>query len=780
MRHHWIKATLLLFACAPLDAQIQPMRRTSNPHGPLKVACESCHTASRWRPIRPQPEFNHNTQTNYPLRGMHEGVACSGCHLDAVFRNAAHDCAACHADVHRRQFGAQCQQCHTVKGWRTEVRQTREHFNRFPLIGAHASTPCESCHKSAATGVYQGLSTECAACHINDYQRTQAPPHGASKLPLQCSQCHSMDSWAGARFDHGTTRFALTGAHARVECRLCHVGNRFTGTPMECFSCHAAQFSTARNPDHAAAGFPKDCMQCHTTSQWKGATFDHSSRSSFALTGAHTSVQCNACHLAGRFAGTPQACEGCHLEAFNKTTNPGHVASNFPRDCAQCHVTAQWKGAKFDHALSRFKLTGAHIQVECASCHTSGRFTGTPQACEGCHTQAFNQAANPNHVSSGFPRDCQLCHVTSQWKGAKFDHGTQTKFPLTGAHSNVQCALCHTGGNFAGTTQSCEGCHLADYSKTTNPAHSAAGFSRECQQCHTTAAWKGAKYDHGALTKFPLTGAHVTIQCVACHVGGRFAGTAQSCEGCHLTDFNKATNPNHVTSGFPTDCKVCHTTDTWKGARFDHTAQTKFALTGKHVQAQCGLCHLGGRFAGTPQACEGCHLPEFTKSTDPNHPSAGFGKDCQQCHVTVQWKRTTFDHSVATKFPLTGKHASVDCLLCHVGNKYAGTPASCEGCHLPDFNKTTNPNHVTAGFPQACATCHTTAQWLGAKFDHSTQTKFALTGKHTTVQCGLCHVGNKFVGTPTACEGCHLPKYQQTTNPNHPAAGFSQNCAQCH
>lgn len=297
----WI---LLTLALAGALAQSAPARRTANPHGALKVACESCHTASGWRPARPRMEFGHDTQTAYPLRGGHAGVACNACHVDRVFRNVGHQCSACHADIHRRQFGGNCQECHTVQGFRTAVRQTREHFNRFPLLGAHAAAACESCHKGAASGVFSGLSTDCAACHLADYRAAVEPPHTTAPFPVACDQCHSMDSWRGAKFDHAAvTRFALSGAHARLECRSCHVGGRFTGTPADCFSCHAAQFSAARNPSHEQAGFPRDCATCHGTSQWAGAVFDHAARTSFALTGAHAKAQCNGCHVAGRFAG---------------------------------------------------------------------------------------------------------------------------------------------------------------------------------------------------------------------------------------------------------------------------------------------------------------------------------------------------------------------------------------------------------------------------------------------------------------------------------------------
>ena len=103
----------------------------------------------------------------------------------------------------------------------------------------------------------------------------------------------------------------------------------------------------------------------------------------------------------------------------------------------------------------------------------------------------------------------------------------------------MQCQQCHVNGKFAGTAQDCASCHLTDFNKTVNPNHKAAGFPTTCQSCHTTAQWTGAKFDHNTLTKFPLTGKHTAVQCAQCHVNGKFAGTAQDCASCHMTDFNK-------------------------------------------------------------------------------------------------------------------------------------------------------------------------------------------------------------------------------------------------
>jgi len=341
-----------------------------------------------------------------------------------------------------------------------------------------------------------------------------------------------MEGWARAKFDHqAITGFALAGAHNSLACSACHTAGQYVGTPKDCAGCHIKNFNATQNPNHVQAGFPRDCSVCHSSAQWKGAVFDHAARTRFALTGAHIQADCTSCHVAGRFAGTPQSCDGCHLDDFNKTANPSHVTSNFPKDCAQCHTTSQWKGAKFDHALSRFPLTGAHVQAECAACHVNGRFTGIPQACEGCHLASFESAREPNHALSGFPKDCAFCHTTVQWRGAQFDHSAKTRFPLTGAHVSLQCNLCHTNSTFSATPQNCDGCHMDAFNKTTAPSHVSAGFSRDCAMCHTTSQWKGVAFDHGTRTRFPLSGAHAAVKCEQCHVNNRFQGTPEACEG---------------------------------------------------------------------------------------------------------------------------------------------------------------------------------------------------------------------------------------------------------
>ena len=309
---------------------------TRNPHGPtLTIPCDNCHKVSAWRPIKANPEFDHD-KTRYPLRGMHEKVECTQCHVKPVFTDVGRNCQDCHADVHQRRMGTNCAQCHTVQGWNVAVQQVKDHQNRFPLLGAHAALQCEDCHKRAAVGQFQGLSTACISCHQTDFQKTSNPNHVTSKFPQNCEMCHTFDSWLGATFNHAgpPANFALAGAHATVACTACHIGGVFTNfkgrvsSPTDCGNslCHLSTWQQTNNPKHSTspAVFPiANCATCHNTTTWTTAIFDHST-TGFPLTNSHQMAP----------AGKVSACTDCHV-------NNNYNLTIQPTDCGNsgCHLT---------------------------------------------------------------------------------------------------------------------------------------------------------------------------------------------------------------------------------------------------------------------------------------------------------------------------------------------------------------------------------------------------------------------------------------------------------
>jgi hypothetical protein len=769
--------TCLLLGWVPVRAQ---SGGTENPHGNLALACNDCHTTEGWNPVKPNPVFDHQT-TNFPLVGRHVQVQCASCHKSLVFSQAGTQCKDCHLDIHRGQFAYACSECHTPNQWNNEREMFLRHQQtRFPLTGVHSNVDCDACH---ANGQYAGLATDCASCHLQSFESTTNPSHVASQFSKDCSQCHTVTSsrWQNATFvNHAVSGFALTGQHNVIACAACHEVNgqaQYTGLPTDCYSCHQTNFQSVSDPNHVMGNFGHNCSICHTTNAWNPAIFDHS-LSGFMLTGAHAGVACAECHTLNgqpRYSGTPSDCFSCHESSFQTTTNPNHVTGNFPHDCAQCHTTSGWQPATFDHNLSSFPLTGAHVNVQCSQCHVNGQFANTPTDCYTCHTQSFNGADNPNHATQNFPHDCTVCHNTAAWQPSTFDHAT-SPFPLTGAHVNVQCAQCHVNGQFANTPTDCYTCHTQDFNGAANPNHATQNFPHDCTVCHNTSVWQPSTFNH-QTSIFPLTGRHTSLSCAQCHVNGQFANTPTDCYTCHTQDFNGATDPNHVALGYPHDCTLCHTTNGWDDGNFNHST-TGFPLNGAHASTACNLCHINGQFPNTPTDCYSCHTQDFNGSNNPNHASQNFPHDCTVCHNTVGWQPSTFDHQ-ASVFPLTGAHASLQCAQCHVNGQFANTPTDCYSCHTQDFNSTNNPNHAAQNFPHDCTICHSTNVWQPSTFDHQASA-FPLTGRHTSVSCAQCHINGQYAGTPTDCYSCHQADYEGTRDPNHVALGYPHNCSQCH
>jgi hypothetical protein len=377
-----------------------------------------------------------------------------------------------------------------------------------------------------------------------------------------------------------------------------------------------------------------------------------------------------------------------------------------------------------------------------------------------------------------FREDCRMCHTPNSWSpmrvDATFDHD-KTGFALRGAHADTPCLLCHDTLEF----KTVQGSQCADCHQDVHLGE----LGIDCARCHTTKDFidRSEALRQHRTSRFPLTGAHLSTDCAACHlpVQGspmRFLNTPMECDACHAQDFRAASNPDHVAAGFPMDCSQCHSTRAWGGGDFDH-ALTGFALTGAHKTAQCQSCHTDLAFSNTVSSeCASCHLEEAQAAADPDH--SGFPTDCSQCHSTSAWAPAMFDHD-ATSFPLSGAHRAVSCIECHTDGVYTGTPQDCYACHDDDFNATTDPAHVASGFSTDCLQCHSTNAWEPATFNHDA-TAFPLTGAHRTVSCTECHTNGTYAGTPQDCFACHEADYNATSQPQHTSAGFGIDCATCH
>jgi hypothetical protein len=423
-----------------------------------EAQCRSCHVEHRGRKaplvVFDKARFDHH-KTDFPVEGLHKGLGCARCHAPppAKFRAAPSACIACHAkdDIHKQRFGRDCASCHTDRGWRIITRFDHGKTG-FPLVGAHQQTKCTLCHTSPQR---HGTPRTCVACHQTD------DVHKGGLGP-NCASCHTPVSWKDARLDHDRTRFPLIGRHRAVSCAQCHgAGHELRKPATTCSSCH-------RTDDVHRGSLGSDCATCHSPATWKPAKFDHHRVVRFQLRGAHRRVTCASCHRQpATKVKPPNTCIGCHA------ANDVHRGA-LGRECATCHVTDSWKPAPlFNHARTRFSLTGAHNRLACATCHRTASFQAAGTTCASCHADAVHKGR------FGTPTNCASCHTTSNWLNATFDHGL-TRFPLVGKHARTSCTSCHRRATVrVSLATTCVSCH-----KDRHPHE--GRFGNRCETCHTS------------------------------------------------------------------------------------------------------------------------------------------------------------------------------------------------------------------------------------------------------------------------------------------------------
>ena len=652
---------------------------------------------------------------------------------------------------------------------------------------------------------------------------------------MPCENCHTAAAWRPIRavpeFDHNKTNYPLRGMHQKVQCIQCHSKPVFTSVRKNCADCHA---------DIHRRQMGSNCEQCHTVQGWNIAVQqvkDHQNR--FPLLGAHAAVQCEECHkqaATGIFYGLSTQCDSCHLKDWQNTTNPSHANAGpafASGNCQGCHNFDTWLNANFNHASTGFPLTAGHANVPCASCHINNNYSLkiAPTDCgnAGCHLTTWQQTNNPPHSAAGpafAAANCTNCHNTTSWTTVTFDHSV-TGFALTGTHASTPCTQCHVNNNYSLNSTDCMGCHQSAWNSTQTlggnvPNHVASNFpttASACASCHPITTWAAGQFDH-STTGFPLTNSHQLVpsgkvtSCTQCHIGGNYTLSIQPTDcgnsGCHLTAWQQTNNPTHSSAGSAfaaANCSTCHDSITWSDNTFNH-AVTGWPLTGNHQMApagaitNCSQCHVGNNynFTGANTDCSGCHTTDWTSTQTlggvvPNHVAAAFPTSlCSTCHDTLLWSDGKFDHST-TGWALTGAHQMppaagskiVGCTDCHVSNNYSLTAANtpCYGCHQAAWNSTQTlggsaPNHIAAGYPTTCDTCHTTTSWLGATFNH---TYFPI--PHHGSVCNDCHQVSTTYSSFT-CINCHTTtahQQSQTNNTHNGVSGYSYGpttCYNCH
>jgi hypothetical protein len=437
------------------------------------------------------------------------------------------------------------------------------------------------------------------------------------------------------------------------------------------------------------------------------------------LSHAVFSDDCARCHTP--FQGVAAAkCEACHEDVAQErqTRESLHGRFEMVEKCGDCHTEHQ--GTEFDllataladldHDLTGFSLARhqedyAGFALDCTACHVNEMdFALLINACSDCHG-----AAEPDFVpvhTAAYGNDCLACHdgVDRLADFTAEDH--VSAFALVGAHSAVTCEACHTGGQFEGTPDQCEKCHA-------EPAIHQGLFSAACTECHTPDGWKpatmqGVPFDHTRDTLFSLA-KHVTdfdntpFTCLTCHNDEQFLFPETGCVDCHATAQFEFITTHAEQVG--TACLNCHD-GSGQIISFDHSQI--YPLIGKHLSAECTVCHTNQLAGETPSECLACH-------EEPDIHLGIFGTDCANCHTAEGWLPALLQRHA---FSLDhGEQGEVACATCHA---VTYTEYTCYGCHDHDpveIERGHNSDGIT--FPElaACTDCHPTGARDEAEVD---------------------------------------------------------------
>jgi len=557
----------------------------------------------------------------------------------------------------------------------------------------------------------------------------------------------------------------LAAAHApwdgTLQCFQCHAPGRKGTMDERCLACHKeiASMKTSRRGYHARV--TETCAKCHPDHAgrdfamvaWEGGSakaFDHA-KAGWPLEGKHASVDCRACHKPAyqrspvakvlrvkdrtrTWLGLEQACASCHEDVHR---------GQLGQECQRCHDLKGWKPAPgFDHAKSRYPLTGKHADVACAKCHLApalqvahdvkgapvSQYRPLPFAeCSSCHKDP-----HAGRLGAG----CAKCHATDNWQHLNqrgFDHD-RTRYPLRGKHAAVVCAKCHLAPGLplahdaSGAPvplykplrfDACAVCHKDVH----NGLGTLAGKPADCAACHDVKDWRPSTYtvaQHQG-TPYPLLGRHATTVCAGCHAQQPPASAATlgssrvpmrpghtECTDCH-GDPHRARFAVGGARPYAAGCVACHDYAAFRPSTVGVAAHARmgFGLEGAHRATPCQACHAELKapaaasslkpaiaavkpmpLSDSPTRCDACHETPHGKQFAARRDHGA----CESCHGLEAWgPAPAFDHNRDSSFRLDGRHAKVACAGCHKPKSgpgstrmivYRPVPSRCEDCHV--------------------------------------------------------------------------------------------------
>jgi hypothetical protein len=206
---------LLLLAIVAPHLMIRP-GATIKAHAEFNEDCFACHTpfigstSEKCIACHKVEEIGIRTTQGLPIDKEGKSVAF---HQELIEK----DCVSCHSD-HKG-----------VKAFRPISRFSHH------LLKPDLKKQCDSCHEKPGDTL-----------HL--------------KLKGNCSQCHDIEGWIPAKFDHD--EYFLFDKHHLADCETCHQNNDYDS--YTCYGCHEHSRSNIRE-EHLEEGIwdYENCVDCH-------------------------------------------------------------------------------------------------------------------------------------------------------------------------------------------------------------------------------------------------------------------------------------------------------------------------------------------------------------------------------------------------------------------------------------------------------------------------------------------------------------------------------------
>ena len=292
--------------------------------------CVECHDG-----LDSLARFEH-INSDFPLEGVHQEVACAACHVQGQFAALPSDCAACHVEppLHSGMFGTDCAACHNSQAWSPALvagatfdhnTHTRFSLELHPVDFQGNDLSCQGCHVEEISGFSQETCFGCHALDDESFMLEHKQDFGGS-----CLECH--DGTDRMRtFDHQAV-FPLDGSHLQVDCQGCHVNQLYQDTPSLCRDCHT-------EPEIHLGFFGLTCEYCHETSSWYPAQL---TRHTFPIEhGGRGESDCQTCHISSYAEYTCYSCHEHSSEEVIKKHREFDMSAGELSNCVACHLDGQ-------------------------------------------------------------------------------------------------------------------------------------------------------------------------------------------------------------------------------------------------------------------------------------------------------------------------------------------------------------------------------------------------------------------------------------------------------